>query len=74
MVPPVSQLFGLDGRVAVVTGASGALGSAIARGLTSAGAQVALLARRRDRLEELAQSLGEPALAVEADVLDAAQL
>ena len=74
MVPPVSQLFGLDGRVAVVTGASGALGSAIARGLASAGAQVALLARRRDRLEELAQSLGEPALAVEADVLDAAQL
>ena len=74
MVPPVSKLFGLDGRVAVVTGASGALGSAIARGLTSAGAQVALLARRRDRLEELAQSLGEPALAVEADVLDAAQL
>jgi NAD(P)-dependent dehydrogenase (short-subunit alcohol dehydrogenase family) len=74
MVPPVSQLFGLDGQVAVVTGASGALGSAIARGLASAGAQVALLARRRDRLEELAQSLGDSALAVEADVLDAAQL
>jgi NAD(P)-dependent dehydrogenase (short-subunit alcohol dehydrogenase family) len=74
MVPSVSQLFGLDGRVAVVTGASGALGSALARGLVSAGAHVALLARRRDRLEELAQSLGEAALAVEADVLDAAQL
>ena len=74
MVPSVSQLFGLDGRVAVVTGASGVLGSAIARGLAVAGAQVALLARRRDRLEQLAQSLGESALAVEADVLDAEQL
>jgi len=74
MVPPVSQLFGLDGRVAVVTGASGVLGSAIARGLAAAGAHVALLARRRDRLEELAQSLGESALAVEADVLETAQL
>jgi len=74
MVPSVSQLFGLDGRVAVVTGASGVLGSAIARGLAAAGAHVALLARRRDRLEELAQSLGESALAVEADVLETAQL
>ena len=74
MGPSVSQLFGLDGRVAVVTGASGVLGSAIARGLAAAGAHVALLARRRDRLEELAQSLGESALAVEADVLETAQL
>ncbi|HEX7527042.1 MAG TPA: SDR family oxidoreductase [Gaiellaceae bacterium] len=74
MVPSVSQLFGLEGRVAVVTGASGVLGSAIARGLAAAGAHVALLARRRDRLEELAQSLGDSALAVEADVLDTAQL
>ncbi len=71
---PVSQLFGLDGRVALVTGASGVLGSAIARGLASAGAQVALLARRRDRLDQLAESLGDTALALVADVLDAEQL
>ena len=48
----------LDGRVAVVTGASGVLGGAIARGLAAAGARVGLLARRRDRLEDLAHSLG----------------
>jgi len=58
----------------VVTGASGVLGGAIARGLVAAGAQVGLLARRRERLEALAQSLGESALVLEADVLDAAAL
>ncbi len=68
------DLFGLEGRVAVVTGASGVLGGAIARGLAAAGAQVGLLARRRGPLEELAQGLAESALVLEADVLDAAQL
>jgi NAD(P)-dependent dehydrogenase (short-subunit alcohol dehydrogenase family) len=71
-VSTVSELFGLDGRVAVVTGASGVLGGAIARGLAAAGAQVALLARRRDRLEALAAELGGIALA--ADVLDRGRL
>lgn len=71
---PVSELFGLENQVAVVTGASGVLGSAIARGLAAAGARVGLLARRRERLEELARSLGESAVALEADVLDVAQL
>ena len=70
----LTDLFGLDGRVAVVTGASGALGGAIARGLASAGARVGLLARRRAPLEELAQTLDAAATVLEADVLDAAQL
>lgn len=74
MATPVSELFGLEGKVAVVTGASGVLGGAIAQGLVAAGAQVGLLARRREPLEELARSLGEPAIVLEADVLDAAQL
>ena len=70
----LTDLFSLDGRVAVVTGASGALGGAIARGLASAGARVGLLARRRAPLEELAQTLDAAATVLEADVLDAAQL
>jgi len=71
---PVSELFGLEDRVAVVTGASGVLGGAIARGLAAAGARLGLLARRREPLDELARSLGESAVALEADVLDPAQL
>jgi NAD(P)-dependent dehydrogenase (short-subunit alcohol dehydrogenase family) len=70
----VSELFGLDNQVAVVTGASGVLGGAIARGLAAAGARVGLLARRREPLEALAASLGESAVVLEADVLDPAQL
>jgi NAD(P)-dependent dehydrogenase (short-subunit alcohol dehydrogenase family) len=70
----VSELFGLDDRVAVVTGASGVLGGEIARGLAAAGARVGLLARRLDRLKELAESLGDSAIALEADVLDTAEL
>jgi NAD(P)-dependent dehydrogenase (short-subunit alcohol dehydrogenase family) len=69
----VSELFGLEGRIAVVTGASGVLGGAIARGLSAAGARVGLLARRRERLEALAGEL-EGAFVIEADVLDRASL
>jgi NAD(P)-dependent dehydrogenase (short-subunit alcohol dehydrogenase family) len=68
------ELFSLDDQVAVVTGASGVLGGAIARGLAAAGARVGLLARRREPLEELARSLGESAFVLEADVLDTVQL
>jgi NAD(P)-dependent dehydrogenase (short-subunit alcohol dehydrogenase family) len=59
-------------RVAVVTGASGALGAAIVDGLAAAGAHVGLLARRRDRLDALAAK--HDGLVLEADVLDHAQL
>lgn len=66
--------FRLDDRVAVVTGASGVLGGSIARGLAAAGARVALLARRRDRLDELAASIDGETLVLEADVLDSSRL
>jgi len=51
------EMFRLDGKVAVVTGASGGLGERFARVLTGAGARVVLVARRVDRLEKLAEEL-----------------
>ena len=66
------QMFGLEGRVAVVTGASSGLGEAVTRVLASAGASVALVARRRERLESIAADVG--GLAVECDLLDQGSL
>lgn len=51
--------FRLDGKVAIVTGASAGLGARFARVLDAAGAQVVVAARRRDRLELLAEELRE---------------
>jgi NAD(P)-dependent dehydrogenase (short-subunit alcohol dehydrogenase family) len=67
----VLDTFRLDGRVGIVTGASSGLGVAFARALAEAGADVALGARRIDRLQEtqrLVESAGRRAIAVETDV------
>jgi clavulanate-9-aldehyde reducatase len=63
----------LEGRVAVVTGASSGIGEATVRALSDAGAAVALGARRAERLQEIADSLEGPALVQEVDVSDEEQ-
>lgn len=67
---PVAALR-LDGRTALVTGASSGLGAHFARVLDRAGARVVLVARRRARLEEVAADLDD-ALVFDADLSDAA--
>lgn len=66
----------LDGTVALVTGASSGIGAAAAQALAAHGAAVALVARRKDRLDELAGRIGDAggrALAIEADITDQQQ-
>jgi NADP-dependent 3-hydroxy acid dehydrogenase YdfG len=62
----------LDGTVALVTGASSGIGEATALGLAAEGAAVAMAARRRDRLDRLAERIGTStaSLAIEADLTD----
>ena len=63
----------LDGRVAVVTGASSGIGEATVHTLSAAGASVALGARRTDRLQTIADGLEGPSLVHEVDVSDEEQ-
>jgi len=73
----LEQLFGLHGKVALVTGASSGLGVEFAQGLAMAGADVAVVARRLERLQAVARQLeafGVRTHAVQADLRDEAQI
>ena len=76
MTDGVLDLFRLDGKVAVVTGASSGLGVAFAQALAEAGADLVLGARRVDRLEEtadLVRHAGRRVVTVATDVVDPEQ-
>ncbi len=67
------SLFNLSGKVAVVTGASSGLGADAAMAYAEAGADVALLARRKERLDDMVKKIadaGHHAIAVQCDVSD----
>jgi NAD(P)-dependent dehydrogenase (short-subunit alcohol dehydrogenase family) len=72
-----TDLFSLEGKVAVVTGASRGIGREIAMGFARAGADVVVAARTKDDLERLAKEiglLGRRSLPVAMDVTDRAQV
>lgn len=67
----------LQGKVAIVTGASAGIGKATAIALAAEGAKVAIVARRSDQLNDVAQQIveaGGEALAIVADITDDAQI
>ena len=73
----VEDLFGLEGKVAVVTGGSGAIGRTLAAGLWRAGARVAILGRRADACTATCANIdidGTRTLALAADVLQPAEV
>jgi NAD(P)-dependent dehydrogenase (short-subunit alcohol dehydrogenase family) len=73
----VEKLFTLEGKTAIITGGTGVLGESMVRGLSAAGASVAILGRRLDVGQALASDIntkGGSAIAVAADVLNKEQL
>ena len=72
-----SQLFNLEGRVAVVIGGTSGIGRALTRGLAEAGADVIATSRRQQQVDETAaeiEGLGRRSLAVASDVCDRSSL
>jgi ribitol 2-dehydrogenase len=61
----------LEGKVIIITGASSGIGAATARAMAPLGCKLVLAARTRDRLQAIADELGENAIAVQTDVTNA---
>ena len=73
----MTKLFDLTGKTALITGGTGVLGTAMARGLADAGANTVILGRRKesgDELVKLIKSQGARSMFVKADVLNATDL
>jgi NAD(P)-dependent dehydrogenase (short-subunit alcohol dehydrogenase family) len=73
----MSKLFDLTGKTALITGGTGVLGTAMAKGLAEAGANTVILGRRKDSGDELVKSIksqGSRSMFVKADVLNATDL
>ncbi len=71
------NLFDLTGRVAVVTGASSGLGVQMAKALARQGADIAIMARRKEKLEGVAneiKAMGVKCLAVQCDITDTEEI
>jgi 3-oxoacyl-[acyl-carrier protein] reductase len=68
-----AAMFRLNGKAALVTGASGGIGAAIAKALHAQGARVALSGTRLEALDALVASLGQGAFACPADLRDASE-
>jgi NAD(P)-dependent dehydrogenase (short-subunit alcohol dehydrogenase family) len=64
----------LQGKIGIVTGAGSGIGRACAIAMAREGARVALVGRRRDRVEEVAQEIGESAFAFPADVSNTSEI
>jgi NAD(P)-dependent dehydrogenase (short-subunit alcohol dehydrogenase family) len=73
----MTKLFDLTGKTALITGGTGVLGTAMAKGLAEAGANTVILGRRKESGDELVKSiksLGARSMFVKADVLSATDL
>src|SRR5689334_23815491 len=64
----------LQEKVIVITGASSGMGAATAKKLAGTGAKVVLVARRKDRLDQLVRELGSDYVAIQADVSKRAEI